>query len=75
MDELTKELLKFLGCTLAGLAGLMAVGVYFANWANEVQCRNTAEKMGLAYHYSMSTPCMVDWHGQWLPLKSIYKVN
>ena len=75
MDEFTKEILKSIGWAVVGLAAFVTVAAYLSNWGNEVQGRNTAEVMCVPHQYSLTTPCMVYWHGQWLPLRSIYKVN
>lgn len=69
------DFLKFFGCIILGIIGFTTIAVYFANWANETQCRKTAELMDVPYHYDMSTPCMVQWHGEWLPLRSIHRMN
>jgi hypothetical protein len=66
--------LKFLCAFIAGFIALF-VGLFFlVNWGNEVNCRATAEVMGLPYHYSVNTPCMVQLGSQWFPLHSI-RVN
>jgi hypothetical protein len=70
-----REAAIFIGIPIAAVVGLTAILVALGGWGNEVGCRNKAELMGVPYSYSISTDCMVNWHGQWLPLRSIYKVN
>jgi hypothetical protein len=63
--------LKLLLSFIAGLIALF-VGLFFlVHWGHEVNCRATAEVMGLPYHYSINTPCMVQVGSQWFPLHSI----
>lgn len=45
---------------------LLLVG--FANIMSERSCAATADLMGLEYHYSLTTPCMVKTDGRWEPL-------
>jgi hypothetical protein len=69
-----REFLTFLGCFIAGASAFIAVGIYVSNWAEEVQCRNTAAAMGVPYQYSISTPCLIKPEGKpWVPLRS-YRV-
>jgi hypothetical protein len=65
---------KFFCAFIAGIVVLFVSIFLLVNWGNEVSCRNTAELMGLPYHYSTTTPCMVQMGSQWFPLHSI-RVN
>ncbi len=55
-------------------AGLtLTVGLAWATAAGEgVSCKNNAAQMGREYHYSMSTTCMVNDQGRWIPLDQVF---
>lgn len=40
---------------------------------DRMTCRNTAASLGLEYEYHVSTPCLVNYEGTWIPLDQVIR--
>ena len=60
--------------TIIGWIAVLIVALCFAAWGDEYICSEKAAAMDMRYKYSITTECMIEVEGQFVPLRNYRKI-
>jgi hypothetical protein len=73
--EMASEGWRISGALIMGIALVMGVIFTGVAWGDRITCRNKATAMGLPYHWSLSSACLVKVNGRYYPIEQVQNVG